>query len=439
VDVFQELLDEGVELHKNARFKEAEIIYNRLLNRMPFDEALTYLLSDIHLRRGNHGLAIQMLTHLLNRNNKHGPGWVNLGIAFRKENEFVMAEDAWRRGIALLGETIEICNNMASLYSDRANPVEALKWLEKSLQKNPESVEAHWGKALALLNLCQWEEGWKEYEWRQKLPNWDSRPAVDVPYWDGSYVGHLYVHGEQGVGDEVMFASALPCVKAGRITVEVNAKVATLIQKSFPDVDVVTKPTPGDYDAKVGIGSLIGRFGFNKEPYLNPDPWTVKIYRERLEKLGKGPYVAIAWMGGMKETRIEDRSIQLQEFKSILDNFTCVSAQHWAGVPKLEEEVKDLCREFNLPILSDGSCGSDLHEQAALFKAVDYVVTVQQTAVHVAGAVGAKTHCLIGTHPHWRYGLDGDTLPWYSSVKLHRKKTDWNEAIERVRADLRTV
>jgi ADP-heptose:LPS heptosyltransferase len=80
----------------------------------------------------------------------------------------------------------------------------------------------------------------------------------------------------------------------------------------------------------------------------------------------------------------------------------------------------------------DNLCvGEDLAAQAALFAAVDCVVTVQQTAVHVAGAVGAKTYALIGPTPHWRYGLTGD-MPWYRSVQLCRAKNGWAEQINLV-------
>lgn len=434
--IYDQILQEAVEKHKAGNFHDAELDYNRILNRLPFDEAPTYLLADLYLRKNFNGLAINLLSNLLQNNPNHAAAWNNLGAAFRKENDYEKAAAAWKRSIDVGGENPEVCNNVASLYADRAMPDKAIKWLDKTLAMEPANHRAKFGKSLALLTKREWEEGWKLYESRRELDIWDSRPSLDVPYWDGSYVGHLYIHGEQGVGDEVMFASSLPMVKSKRITVEVNPKVAALIQKSFPDFDVVTEPTPGDYDAKVAIGSLIGRFGFNKEPYLKPDPWRVKFYREELEKLGPGPYVALTWMGGTNVTRIEDRSLLLSDLKPIMDRFTCVSAQHWADNPLIKKEQDETMKEHGLTRINEESCGLDLHEQAALFKAVDYVVTVQQTAVHVAGAVGAKTYCIIGTHPHWRYGLEGDSLPWYESVKLYRRRGHWKEAAERVNADL---
>lgn len=434
---YQQHLDTALSLHKESKFAEAENIYQQLLNRMPFDEALLYLLGDLYLRREWNGLAINLLSALLQNNPKHDAAWVNLGCAFRKENEYEKAKAAWQKALQLSGETPQLCHNFSGLYADRGSPQMALAWIEKGLKLEPDNVDIRWSKALALLSLKQWEEGWKEYESRQGLSTWDSRPSIDVPMWDGSYVDSLYIHGEQGVGDEVMFASCLPFVKAKHITLEVNPKVATLMQKSFPYLDVVTKETHGNYDAKIPIGSLVGRYGFNTEPYLNPDPWRVKFYRDELQKLGPGPYVAVTWVGGVKQTRSEDRSILLKDLQPILDRFTCVSAQHQRDdSPHIQEALESDRIAANLPKINDESTGKDLHEQAALFRAVDAVVTVQQTAVHVAGGVGAKTYALIGSRPHWRYGVEGDSLPFYSSVKLFRRKDDWDAVVQKVLNEL---
>lgn len=440
-ELYQQILEEGLEQHKAMNFKDAEINYNRVLNQMPFDEGTTFLLADLYMRKEFNGLSINLLCNLLQNNPKHGAAWCNLGCAFRKENQYDRAAQAWKRAIGVDGETVEVCNNLSSLYADRAQPDKALEWLDKALKIEPQNERAHWGRALALLTQRKWKEGWEEYEWRQKLETWDSRKSVVAPIWDGSLVNHLYVHGEQGVGDEVMFASALPMVAAlaKHVTVEVNAKVAKLIEQSFPAFDVVSIETPGDYDAKIPIGSLIRMFGFNPKIYLHPDPRLVKKYIRKLERLGKRPYIALTWMGGAKATRVEDRSIRLQEMLPIINNYTCVSAQHWSDNDLVKKEINDAMLDCKLPQINEESRGQDLHEQAALFKAVDCVVTVQQTAVHVAGAVGAKTHCIIGSMPHWRYGLEGDSLPFYRSVKLHRRTSDWKEVIGRVCADLRSL
>ena len=425
-EVYQETLNKAVALHKEMRLDEAELLYHQVFNRLPFEEGVTYCLADLYLRKDYNGLAINLLSNLLQNNPKNANAWCNLGAAFRKENEYARAEAAWHKAVQAGGLTIELANNFATLYADRGNPQKALEWINRGLEIDPDSPQANWGKALALLSMGD-QEGWNFYESRQRLDSWNPRHKIKAPRWDGSYVESLYVHGEQGVGDEVMFASALAYVKAKHVTVEVNPKVAPLILKSFPDFDVVTDEFDAEFDAKIPIGSLIGMFGPNKESYLNPDPWRVQFYREELKKLGPGPYIALTWHGGTKQTRCEDRSISLEMLRPLMDRYTCVSGQYDSGNPYVEKQRLDC----GLAKINDESCGEDLHEQAALFKACDAVVTVQQTAVHVAGGVGVPTFAVIGHSPHWRYGLEGDSLPWYGSVKLYRrgKQEGWDQAI----------
>lgn len=431
--VYKEVTQQALDLHKQGRFDEAAALYNRILNRKPFDETLLFLLADLYLRQECNGLAINLLMNLLQNNPKNAEAWCNLGIGFRKENDYASAKGAWMKAIAEGGETVEVCSNLATLYADRAEPLKAIHWCDKALAIDPDNVEARWQKALATLTLKNWKDGWALYEWRQKLAHWDSRKSVNVPAWDGSEVDHLYIHGEQGVGDEVMFASMLPYVKAKKVTIEVNAKLAKLIKSTYPEWDVVTEETDGDYDAKIPIGSLNTLFDkFNEGAYFAPEAERVSYYREELKKLGPGPYIALTWMGGTKATRVEDRSIRLEELKPIMDKFTCVSAQYESN-HMVEIERK----KAGLHKINDECIGGDLAEQAALFAACDAVVTVQQTAVHVAGAVGAKTYAMIGSHPHWRYGVEGESLPWYGSVRLYRQKEDWESVIAKVLADLK--
>jgi len=87
-----------------------------------------------------------------------------------------------------------------------------------------------------------------------------------------------------------------------------------------------------------------------------------------------------------------------------------------------------------MPVIDDESRGADLHAQAALFAACDCVVTVVQTAVHIAGAVGTPAYVLTPMRPSWRYGVEGFAMPWYKSVRLFRQTfdNDWGHVIAQV-------
>jgi ADP-heptose:LPS heptosyltransferase len=66
------------------------------------------------------------------------------------------------------------------------------------------------------------------------------------------------------------------------------------------------------------------------------------------------------------------------------------------------------------------------------------VISVQTALVHLAGALGQKVWALIPAAPEWRYGAQGESMPWYASVRLMRqtRPNDWSDVIERVAAQI---
>jgi hypothetical protein len=441
MDYINQVLLEAFEHHQAGRLDQAESAYNAIFNRSLDNAQLMYLLGDLYCRKGYNALAATLLHACLTIDPKHQAAWINLGVALRHEHYNDMARAAWLRALEL-GENIEALSNMTTLYADTGQPEEALKWAGEALRVKPDHWESHWNSALARLTMRDWATGWDEYENRFHLERWDLRSKLDVPHWDGTGSKRVYLHGEQGVGDEIMFLSILPDLMAADIVpvIEVNKKLASLVKATWPGLEVYSSLDEAlaagvQVDAKCGLGSL-GKFfrrldaSFPGTPYLKPDPALVEHYRQELTKLGPGPYIAVAWVGGVKSTRVQDRSLPLVNFAPIVTQGTAVCAQYG---PHTEEAASN-----ELPIIDDASRGGDLHHQAALFVACDAVTTVAQTAVHVAGAVGANTYVLTPSKPSWRYGTQGSTLPWYNSIKLFRQtRDDWGTVIANITNELK--
>jgi ADP-heptose:LPS heptosyltransferase len=80
-------------------------------------------------------------------------------------------------------------------------------------------------------------------------------------------------------------------------------------------------------------------------------------------------------------------------------------------------------------------------EPAAAITNMDLVISVDTAVVHLAGALGKPVWTLLQFNPDWRWMLDRNDSPWYSSMKLFRqeKRQDWQSVIERVTSDLRTL
>lgn len=436
-NAMQVILNEGVELHRVGNLTEAANRYNALLNREPTNPGLLYLLGDIAVRQGCNGIGINLLTNSINAR-PSVEAYTALGVAYRHENYYVEAEHAWREGLRI-EETPELYNNIASIYSDHGEPEKALGLVNKSLEMAPGNPNARWNKSLALLTAQRWGEAWEHHDCRfePSVQQVSTRRVLGCPIWDGGRVGHLAVHGEQGLGDEVMFMSILNDAlrHCDRMTIEVEPRLMDLVQRSFPQVEVygseaAMRAHGGPFDAVVPLGSLGSFFrhqnaDFPGVPYLVPNPERVEFWRRQYAMQGPRPYIGVAWQGGSKETRIQQRTISAINL-NFCKRGTAISLQYGAHA--------ELTAVQNGYLYYPESVGKDIDELAAMVAACDVIVTVAQTLVHVAGAVGVPTHVLTPLHSSWRYGM-GDSMPWYGSVQLHRQKKadDWGQPLANVK------
>lgn len=422
------LMREGIEFHRMGNLPEAASRYQALLNCDPHNPGLLYLLGDIACRQGNNGVAIALLEASV-FTKLSSEALTALGCAYRAENFYAEAEMAWKRGLTIQ-ETPELYNNLASSYADHGQPEIAMGYVTKALALDPLNVNAKWNRSLALLTQSDWRGGWADHDCRfdPAVQTVSKRRDHNCPEWDGTPGKRLAIHGEQGVGDEVMFLSMLGEVLklCPDSVVEVEPRLMDLVERTFGiptyGTEKAMRAHEKPFDAVVALGSL-GRLFRNETkdfpgtPYLVPDPERVEYWRRQYAMRGPRPFIGVAWQGGTKQTRIAQRTVSSKDL-AFCKRGTAISLQYGPfGKPGADEQGFLYFKE---------SDGSNLDELAAMVAACDAVVTVAQTLVHVAGGVGVQTHVLTPLHSSWRYGLS-DRMPWYNSVTLHRQRApdDW--------------
>jgi hypothetical protein len=171
--------------------------------------------------------------------------------------------------------------------------------------------------------------------------------------------------------------------------------------------------------------------------YLSPDPVRVSYWRGRLRTLGAGPWFALSWRGGTAETRARLRSLGVDDVALLARR---------AGVSFISLQYGDVAADLaalrerhgvELPHLPEVI--PDYDETAALVAALDGVVSVCTSLVHLTGALGRPCAALVPSVPEWRYGISGEDMPWYPSVRLFRQSRDesWARVIERLVPRLR--
>jgi hypothetical protein len=328
---------------------------------------------------------------------------------------------------------------------------------DRLLAVRPDLEEARLNRALALLTTGDYQRGWEGYEARKRARCNFLPRAFPAPEWQGQDITEksLLVYGEQGLGDEIMFASCLPDViaRAQRCVIDCSPKLEKLFRRSFPkavvhgapqterDTSWLASMPPIDYH--VAIGSL--PYHFRKhlvdfprhQGYLRADPARVAHWRHRLDELGSGLKVGVSWAGGMASTRQQLRSIALSDWLPIFRTGGChfISLQYGDH----EQEMVALSREHGVTLHHWPEAIEDYDEIAALVSALDRVISVQTSVVHLSGALGRPAWALIAAVPEWRYLDHGETMPWYPSLRMWRQQMlgQWAPVVEQVAAALK--
>jgi len=370
---------------------------------------------------------------------------------------------------------------------------EAKRYYQQALERNPDYALAQ--LALAQLTMMQsgFHEGRDLYEARFAARkneggfDWRSLP---LPRWRGESIKgkHLHLWVEQGFGDVIMYAGFLPWLLAqqpARITLSMFPKMMTLFARSFPQISVESLQDIGnhalspailelfpvllkqaeksslpidlgpmkrdyeqalkrgkpDYTAPMGDLMVYGLPGFipaQHSAYLTADPERIAETRKRLQSLGTGRLVGISWHTSNKESG-STRSIPLEQWLPILNTPGChfISLQH--HVPSLE--IEQFCIKNNCRIMADSQFDpiQDTEGLAALVACMDEVITIDNSNVHLAGALGVSTTLILpkGCDFRWPVLKDSADTLWYNNVKIERQEhLDWQPVIQRVTAGL---
>jgi len=430
---FLDVVKEAGDLHAQGHLDRASILYENLLGAQPDDPIVLYLLGTLFSQQNRFGSAITLLRAATKTGGDELPEvWHNLGTAYRNEGHTEDAREAYQKALALESDRADTLAMMSGSYINTGEPEKALDYADQSLAIE-DSPQARNHRALANLELGNWREAWPDYEARFEL---DTHSVSNRPYtcprWHGEKVKKLAIHGEQGVGDEIMFLSCYQDASqfAEEIVIEVEHRLRSLIEKSLEvpcygsHQELITAHP--DVDAYIPMGSLPGLFrnddkDFPRNRYLKADGSKYKAL------LGDDPIVGIAWHGGTKGTHQQLRNAPLSLWKTLItDNpdKTFVSLQYGEDAAAQAQE---------LGIIHWQEVIDNFEQQADLIEACDLVVSVCQTATHIAGAIGAKCFCLTPDHAAWRYGLEGPVL-WYGEhLELIRQEgKGWEHVFETV-------
>ena len=371
----------------------------------------------------------------------------NFGLLQLETGHAAEALESFTRALQLQPGTVESLTCSGHALRDLGRIDEAIACYDRALTARAGFGDALANRALAILLKGDYATGWAQYENRFEAGGKQPR-SIAAPVWRGEPLAEksIAVLSEQGIGDEIMFASCLPdlIAAAGQVKVACEPRLTTMFRRSFPAAIVLPRqdsgdtvsPVPLSADFEISIGSLPLRFRPSVDSfpqagaYLRADPVKVGRWRELSVMRAPRLRIGIAWRGGTLRNRQHLRSLEFNVLERLAAAPGCEFISLQVGD---QRETLDRVRDRTGVEFHDAmtGIGQDFDELAAALAALDLVITVDNTIAHLSGALGRPTWVMLPYSAEWRYGLRSPATPWYPSMRLFRQTAprDWDAVV----------
>jgi tetratricopeptide (TPR) repeat protein len=393
--------------------------------------------------------AIELLKGAIGRSPSDQKLWNTLGTVLSAQGDAAAAETFFQEALRLDPAYSGARYNLACVQLDLGDVQAALESCELALDQAPDPVEraaTRFARATMLLCAGRLGEGWDAYEARFD-PDLPDGPIfeIDLPRWDGvSAHESLLVVAEQGVGDEILFASVLPdlLAEAAEVTLAVDPRLVPLFQRSFPGARVIPHatqrlkgrrrrrvPEAPSAGAWTPMASLTRRYrrnmsGFpDRRGYLTPDPARVIHWRAWFSTF-PGRKAGLLWRGA---NAIGARALQYCPFGELelalkIPGISFVNLQYGDSTA---EQALAAARGVELLQPAGLDLREDLGDLAALTAALDLVIGPSNATTNLAAACGTETWFLAA--PMAWTQLGAGRYPWHPESRAFtaRRHGDW--------------
>ena len=444
----------GTALKEHGQLEEAIDAYNTAIEIQSDHKEVYYNLGIALKKQGQLEEAIQVYYKAIDITPNNTKIYNNLGNIYQEQDRLEDAVYMYQKAIKIQPRA-DIYNNLGIALKEQGQLEEAIQVYYKAIEIQPQFANAQNNIGLILFLQGDFKNGWQQYQWRWKCDDFPSenRP-FHQPSWNGSNPSAktILVWAEQGIGDEIMFASMLNDLRQSNanIMVECEQRLISLFQRSFPDIQFFCRTNPPDQqllnsniDYQISMGSLgqwlrtdLDSFKQGQSYYLTACPDKTAELRNKYQQLANGrKLVGISWKStDISQRRAKSKSTSLEYWASVLSQPNCYFINLQYG--DVATEVTKFESDTNLKVYQDKEIDPlvNLDGFAAQISALDLVISTSNTTVHMAGALGKRVWTLLPHIPDWRWTLDREEALWYPAMRLFRQSSigDWQDVFKRV-------
>jgi tetratricopeptide (TPR) repeat protein len=221
----------------------AEQFFRRVLALEPERREALVNLANLLRSMGQFDTAIALLEPALAREPASPELQLTLGSAFREKGDAAQAKAHYQAALTARPGYVPALANLADMLCDEGAREEARTLYDQALKAEPKNAQIRLNRAFLHLLNSDLKDGWRDYAARVEIPG--KVPATEqrlAPWTGGSLKGkRLLVRSEQGIGDQILFASLIPDLLAraraegGSVILECEPRLVPLFARSFSD------------------------------------------------------------------------------------------------------------------------------------------------------------------------------------------------------------
>ncbi|MEX1223224.1 MAG: tetratricopeptide repeat protein, partial [Pirellulales bacterium] len=384
------------------------------------------------------------------------PAFLNAGAILEDWQRFDEALPWQETAVRLNPKCPNARYNLGNCRMKMGDAAGAIGDYDEAIRLDPDYTRSYWNRANANLLLGDFAAGFADFDYRYKCGEVEI-DRYPQPRWRGEPLAgkSIVLHAEQGIGDEILFASCFTEVieQADRAAIVCEPRLAPLFQRSFPAArvfgisrrrDFTPPELPETFDYQLPFGGLPSLLRRREEDFprrtsfLQVDAAQRRQWSERFAKLGDGLKIGISWRTGGKPADRRKRTTQLAQWRSLFE----LPGVDWINLQygDVEDDLLQASEQLGVTIHDYPAADPliDMDGFAAQVAALDLVISVGNATVHLAGALGVEAWCLLPQVPSWRWMLQGARSPWYQSVSLFRqpRRGDWQPVFAQVHEQL---
>lgn len=395
-DEAERLCNEGLDLMLQTEYEQAQGKFLEAITNDNTSRELWFQLGKAYAFNDQHFKAITALDEAIKRDKDYVEAYALKGSCFAATNN----------------------HNQAIFQFATARDMAQYTFGNKEAAASYEFALAH-----VHLALGDFKKGFELYQSRvMPEETWDGKEALAGR--------RLHVMGEGGLGDQIFYSRYSRYLESlnGRVILHVDGALVRYISNNtiLPIYNKDKTNGPKEDALKVNMMSL---------PYIfGTKPGTIPVLGAGIVSISPIRRIGIAWSGNPLFLEDSKRSIPFEKMLPLVNSLPIewVSLQKDIRYTDEQSFAKSVVKRVEV---------EDVEDLAEIVRSCDLVITVDTMAAHLAGSEGVPTWLLVPYSCDWRWGIEGETTPWYPSVRIFRQGNDrqWEPVIQKVIEELRNV